>query len=277
MDRIEGLQRAEAICKEANQPDLLDQALDASAHLVQESLDRASDEPGIVIRGLHVLADNGYECSGLVSAASEAYGDDPWLVSGLGETSIKVASGASECSALQSERVAAFEAAADLGQRDAMSIGLFASTVGRLAMDEIQRRCESQAGDIAERIQNQIITPQLAERTADGGTLRVDHARSTVVLVYAAWEDDYRKRIANEMRFSRKNELTGEALADQHSPRQRVPEPADPHSRIRRSAFQTARASSEARMDTGGKETRTRPAHTAQLTLGMNRMHQGTA
>ena len=306
VERTQGLQRSEAICKEANQPDLLNRVLDAAARLVQKSLDRASDEPGIVIRGLHLLADNKYDCAGLVSAASEVYGDDPWLVSDLREVSIKIASGASERSVLQSERVGAFEAAADaadgllrfahlttaleiaesvglaadarrvrnklentdpladgetfevtqeidldeikrevdealgdgdlrdallrygtylpvddpeqsrqaiaaernefplqslvtrfhvgphgsasvlpsghemrdaadLGQRDAMSIGLFASTAGWLAMDEIQRRYEPRAGDIAGCIQNEIITPQLAERIA----------RS-----YERWQDD---------------------------------------------------------------------------------------
>ena len=113
VERTEGLQRSEAICKEANQPDLLNRVLDAVTRLVQESLDRARDEPGIVIRGLHVLADNKYDCAALVTAATEVYGDDPWLASDLREVSIKLASGASERSALQSGRVGAFEAAAD--------------------------------------------------------------------------------------------------------------------------------------------------------------------
>ena len=321
VERTQGLQRSEAICKESNQRDLLDRVLDAVARLVQESLDRARGEPGIVIRGLHVLADNGYECAGLVSAASEVYGNDPWLVSDLREVSIKIASGASERSALQSERVGAFEAAADaadgllrfahltkaleiaesagladdarrvrnklentdpltdgqtieitqefdldeikrevdealgdgdlrdallrygtllpvddpeqtrqaiaaernefplqslvtrlhvgphgsasvlpsghelrdaadLGQRDAMSIGLFASTMGRLAMDEIQRRYEPRADDITGCIQNEIITPQLAERIARsyGRWLNDDYTSAVAVLTPALEE-----------------------------------------------------------------------------------------
>lgn len=45
-----------------------------------------------------------------------------------------------------------------------MSIGFFASTVGRLAMDEIRRRYEPQAGDVTSCFQNQIISVQLAQR-----------------------------------------------------------------------------------------------------------------
>ena len=321
VERTEGLQRSEAICKEANQPDLLNRVLDAVTRLVQESLDRARDEPGIVIRGLHVLADNKYDCAALVTAATEVYGDDPWLASDLREVSIKLASGASERSALQSGRVGAFEAAADaadgllrfahltkaleiaesdgladdarrvrnklentdpltdgqtievtqeidldeikrevdkalgdgdlrdallrygtflpvddpeqsrqaiaaerndyplqslvtlfhvgphgsasvlpsghelrdaadLGQRDAMSIGLFASTAGSLAMDEIQRRYEPQAGDIAGCIQNEIIAPQLADRIARsyGRWLDGDYTSAVAVLTPALEE-----------------------------------------------------------------------------------------
>ena len=321
VERSDGLVRATDICREANQPDLLDRVLDAVVRLVQESLDRASDEPGIVIRGLHVLADNEYDCAGLVSAAIEVYGDSPWLASDLREVSIQTASGASERSALQSERVGAFESAADavdgllrfalltkaleiaesaaladdarrvrnklentdpladgqtievtheielgefkrevdevlgdgdlrdallrygtivpvgdpeqtrqqiaaernefplqslvtrfrvgphgsasvlpsghemrddadLGQRDATSIGFFASTRGWLAMDEIQRRYEPQTHDIAKCIQNEIITPPLAERIAwsYGRWLDDDHMSAVAVLTPAIEE-----------------------------------------------------------------------------------------
>ena len=315
VERSAGLVRAADTCREANQSELLDRVLDAVVRLVQESLDRARDEPGIVIPGLHVLADNEYDCAGLISAASEVYGDSPWHVSNLREVAIKIASSASERSALQSERVGAFESAAnaadgllrfahlttaleiaesagltadarrvrnklenadpltdgqtfevtheidldefkrevdevlgdgdlreallrygtlvpvddpeqtreaisaernefplqslvtrlylgphgsvsvlpsghemrddaDLGQRDAMSIGLFASLSGRVAMDEIQRRYEPRADDIAECVQNEIITPPLAERIARsyGRWLDGDYTSAVAVL-----------------------------------------------------------------------------------------------
>ena len=321
VERSAGLVRAADICREANQSELLDRVLDAVVRLVQESLDRTGDQFGIVIRGLYVLVDNGYDCAELVAAASAVYGDSPWHVSNLREVSIKIASSASERSALQSERVGAFESAADaadgllrfahltkaleiaesagladdarrvrnklentdpltdgqaievtqeidldefkrevdevlgdgdlrvallrygmivpvgdpeqtrqqiaaernefplqslvtrfhvgphgsasvlpsghemrddadLGQRDAMSIGLFASTTGWLAMDEIQRRYEPQADDIAGCIQNEIITPQLAERIARsyGRWLDDDHMSAVAVLTPAIEE-----------------------------------------------------------------------------------------
>ncbi len=321
VERSAGLVRAADVCKEANQPELLDRVLDAVVRLVQESLDRARDEPGIVIPGLHVLADNEYDCAELVAAASAVYGDSPWHVSNLREVAIKNASSDSERSALQSERVGAFESAADaadellrfahlttaleiaestgltadarrvrnklenadpltngqtievtqeidpdeikrqvdeilgdgdlrdallrygtfvpvddpeqtrqaisaernefplqslvtrlylgphgsvsvlpsghemrddadLGQRDAMSIGLFASLSGRVTMDEIQRRYEPQADDIAEFIQNEIITPPLAERIARSYErwLDDDHTSAVAVLTPAIEE-----------------------------------------------------------------------------------------
>lgn len=297
VERSDGLGRAADICCEAKQRDLLDRVLDAVVRLVQESLSRTDGEFGIVIRGLHVLADNGLDCAELVAAASDVYSGDPWHISDLRELSIKMVSDESERRRLGSERVGAFEAAADaaegllrlahltkaleiaesaglaadaqrvrnklentdsladaktievaqqidlneireevearlgdgdlrgtllrygtlvpvddpeqtrraiaaernehplqslvtridvgphgsatvlpsghemrddadVGQRDAMRIGIFASTTGWIAMDEIQRRYEPRADDITECIQNEIFTPQLAERIA---------------------------------------------------------------------------------------------------------------
>lgn len=313
VERSDGLQRAAGICREAKQRDLLDQVLDAVDGLVQESLSRTDDEFGIVIRGLSVLVDNGYDCAELVAVASALYSDSPWQISSLRELSIKIATSDSQREKLQSERVGAFEAAADaadglprsallttalefaesagltadaqrvrnklentdaladartievtqpidlegireeigallgtgdlreallrygmlvpvddpeqtlraiaaerneyplqslfthihfgphgsatvlpsghemrddadVGQRDAMSIGIFASTSGSIAMDEIQRRYDPRADDVAECIQNEIISPQLAERIA----------RS-----YERWrDDDYTSAVA---------------------------------------------------------------------------------
>ena len=321
VERSAGLVRAADICREANQSELLDRVLDAVVRLVQGSLDRSGGQFGIVIRGLDVLADNGYDCAELVAAASAVYGDSPWHVSNLREVAIKIASNDSERSALQSERVGAFESAADaadgllrfahlttaleiaesagltadagrvrnklenadpltdgqtievtqeidldefkrevdeilgdgdlrdallrygmivpvgdpeqtrqqiaaernefpllslvtrlhvgphgsasvlpsghemrdaadLGQRDAMSIGLFASTTGWLAMDEIQRRYEPQADDIAGCFHNEIITAQLAERIARsyGRWLDGDYMSAVAVLTPAIEE-----------------------------------------------------------------------------------------
>ena len=116
VERTDGLVRAADICREASQRELLEQVLDAADCLVGESLDRTSDEFGIVMRGLLLLADNGRDCTGLVAAASEVYRHDPWDVSQLREVSIKIASSDSERSALQAERVGAFEAVADAAE-----------------------------------------------------------------------------------------------------------------------------------------------------------------
>lgn len=63
---------------------------------------------------------------------------------------------------------------------------------------------------------------ELLQDSDEGGTLHVGHARSTVVLVYASWEDHYRKRIASEIGFSCKNDLTSEVFADLNSMRQAI-------------------------------------------------------
>ncbi|WP_423920964.1 DUF4209 domain-containing protein [Candidatus Poriferisodalis sp.] len=297
LERSAGLTRAVDICKETRQQDLLDRVLASLARVVRESLSRTTDEFGIVARGLDALAESGFECAEIMSAASEVYCDDPWQVSRLREIALKIAPNEQERQRLQAERVEAFEAAAEaadgllrfshlstaleiaesagltsdsqrlrnklentdamedahhvevsgeidmtemraevdsilgdgdlreallrygallpisdpeetreevaaqrnayplqslvtqirigphnsavvlpsghemrdaaeIGERDAMRIGVFAAVTGKLATDEIQRRYEPGSAELTECIQNTIITPQIAQRIA---------------------------------------------------------------------------------------------------------------
>ena len=115
VERGDMLARAVAICQESkNQNETLRaDALTALAGLSMESIDSTDDRFGVVARALIVLVDADYPCEEILADAMRKYDSDPWRASDLRALAIKASPDQADQQRLQTERVSAFESAAD--------------------------------------------------------------------------------------------------------------------------------------------------------------------
>ena len=116
VERGEMLARAAAICQESRNQDaeLEANALAALAELASESINSDVDSFGVVARALIALVDAGYPCEAILADAMRKFDSDPWRASDLRALAIKASQDKADQQRLQTERIRAFESAADL-------------------------------------------------------------------------------------------------------------------------------------------------------------------
>lgn len=141
VERGNMLARAVAICQESRNQDerLKADALAALAELAKESIDSAGDSFGVTGRALNALMKAGYPCKKILADAMRKYDSDPWRASDLRALAIKTTPEAPERQRLQTERIQAFEKAADL-----------AAGLRRVSLLEHARSIASSIGDSRE-------------------------------------------------------------------------------------------------------------------------------
>ncbi len=167
VERGNMLARAVAICQESRNQDekLRADALAALAGLAKESIDSAGDSFGVTGRALNALIEAGYPCKEILADAMRKYDSDPWRASDLRALAIKTTPEAAERQRLQTERIQAFEKAADL-----------AAGLRRVSLLEDARSIASSIGDSreAERLNG------LIQRTDVQGDMKRLEVSSTI-------------------------------------------------------------------------------------------------